>query len=236
MTASHVPQGMRIDLSSLHVHPVDRAAEMLPLRWYDDAIPYEFPECEQNVHSTDGIHLKYESRPRWGEFYHLAGEGARRKAGLAAHAARGPPGRVRNPLPARACGRTGGLSQNRSVVQAPRGFVGDGSPRCTLEGGSTTDMIHSRVTVVDFDGDGLADLLVGGARGAILAYRNRGTNTQPSFPAAELVFTDDGKPLDVGWSAAPLAVDWDGDGKFDLLCGAERNRVLFLSQCRTGSW
>jgi hypothetical protein len=89
-------------------------------------------------------------------------------------------------------------------------------------------MIHSRVTVADWDGDGLPDLLVGGARGQVLFYPNRGTRTKPEFPYARLVYTDDGKPLDVGWSAAPLAVDWDGDGKIDLLCGAERNRILFF--------
>ena len=32
---------------------------------------------------------------------------------------------------------------------------------------SSTDMIHSRVAVADFNGDGLPDLFVGGARGAI---------------------------------------------------------------------
>jgi hypothetical protein len=41
------------------------------------------------------------------------------------------------------------------------------------------------------------------------------------------MFTDDGKPLDVGQSAAPLVVDWDGDGVQDLLCGAERSRVVW---------
>lgn len=61
----------------------------------------------------------------------------------------------------------------------------------------------------------------------MLAYPNLGTRTAPRFPAAQLVFTDNDKPLDVGWSAAPLAVDWDGDGRTDLLCGAGRNRILF---------
>ena len=35
----------------------------------------EFPECEQNVNDTDGVHLRYERRPRWGDFYNLSGKG-----------------------------------------------------------------------------------------------------------------------------------------------------------------
>ncbi|MBI3466587.1 MAG: VCBS repeat-containing protein [Planctomycetes bacterium] len=88
-------------------------------------------------------------------------------------------------------------------------------------------MIHSRVTVTDWNADGLSDLLIGGARGGVLFYPNMGTRAEPRFPFARLVTTADGRPLDVGWSAAPLAVDWNGDGLTDLLCGAERNRILY---------
>ena len=102
-------------------------------------------------------------------------------------------------------------------------------------GDSSTDMIHSRVTVTDFNGDELPDLMIGGARGAVLAYPNCGTRTKPEFSAAQLVFTVENKPLDVGWSAAPLAVDWDGDGKTDLLCGGERNRILFYRNVSDGA-
>ena len=80
LTPVDLPPGRRIDLSSLAVVPVDRAAGLarphsLPLRWYDDSVPYEFPECEQNINDTDGVHLRYERRPRWGDFYNLSGKG-----------------------------------------------------------------------------------------------------------------------------------------------------------------
>ena len=88
-------------------------------------------------------------------------------------------------------------------------------------------MIHSRVTVADWNADGLADMLIGGSKGQVLFYPNWGTKMEPRFSYAQLVMTADGKPLDVGWGAAPLAVDWDGDGLLDLLCGCERNRILF---------
>src|SRR5205085_579316 len=112
----------------------------LPFRWYDDAIPYDFPECEQNIHATDGLRLQFVSRPRWGGFYNLLGEG---KGGRLVwlHTQEGrhdswyaisfrllPKGRVPDRL-------------------APRGFVGDGSHRCAPLGHSTTGVIHSRVAV-----------------------------------------------------------------------------------------
>jgi hypothetical protein len=225
IAAADFTRDRRIDLGSLQVVRCDRAtgkelSPPLPLRWYDDAIPYDFPECEQNVHATDGVHLTYISRPRWGEFYNLLGDGrSGRLVWLHTQIADTP-----------ACYAISfKLLPNRETPTEPppRGFVGDGSHRCRPTGASTTGMIHSRVAVADWDADGLADLLIGGATGHVLFYPNRGTKLEPRYSYARLVNTDDARPLDVGWSAAPLAVDWDGDGRLDLLCGCERNRILY---------
>jgi hypothetical protein len=217
--------GRRIDLASLRVVRVDGAggkeiSEPLPLRWYDDSIPVDFPECEQNAHATDGTHLTFISRPHWGEFYNLLGEGAsgrlvwlhRQEKEEAAYYEVSF-----RPLPA----------GEVPAQPPPRGFVGDVSPRCLPTGATSTGMIHSRVCVSDWNADGLPDLLVGGSTGKILFYPNRGTKSEPRYSYARLVTTTDGKPLDVGWSSAPLVVDWDGDGLVDLLSGAERNCILF---------
>ena len=224
---------MRIDLSSLTVFPVDaslasKTGHSLPVRWYDDSIPYNFPEYEQNVNNTDGKHLTPLIYPRWGDFYNLSGKGrGGRLVWLHTQTGnRSASYEIRYRLVPEHATRT--ADEQAALGRPPRGFVGDGSHRCGPVGDSSTDMIHGRVTVTDFNGDGLQDLLIGGGRGAVLAYPNLGTKRSPRFPSAELVFTNDHKPLDVGWSAAPLAVDWDGDGRTDLLCGAERNRILFF--------
>jgi hypothetical protein len=226
LAAPDIPPGRRVDPASFQVVRWDaKAGRALgrpwPVRWYDDSIPYDFPECEQNVHATDGLNLRFETRPRWGDFYNVLGDG---KSGriVWTHRQQG-----HEPSYYAITFRLLPKGQRPTRV-APRGFVGDGSHRCAPVGASTTGMIHSRVTAADWDGDELADLLIGGSRGHILLYRNLGTRAGPKFGAPQLLLTADGKPLDVGWGAAPCAVDWDGDGLTDLLCGAERNCVLFF--------
>jgi hypothetical protein len=223
--AADFGRNQSIDLPSLTVVRFDRETGKelsgpLPLRWYDDAIPYDFPECEQNVHATDGVHLTFVSRQRWGEFFNLVGDGrAGRLVWLHTQ---------ENDAPACYAISFRLLPAGTTPSEPPpRGFVGDGSHRCRRNGASTTGMIHSRVAVADWNADGLVDLLIGGATGHVLFYPNRGTKLEPRYSYAQLVMTADGRPLDVGWSAAPLAVDWDGDGRIDLLSGCERNRILF---------
>jgi hypothetical protein len=221
----------RIDLASLRVVRYDPATEKevstpLPWRWYDDAIPYDFPECEQNAHATDGPSLRFVSHPRWGDFYNLLGDGASGRL-VWTHTQQGRAAAVyrisASLLPK-------GQSPDRLP---PRGFVGDGSHRCSETAASTTGMYLGRLAVVDWDADGLLDLLIGGSRGQVLFYPNRGTRQRPEFPYARLVFTADGKPLDVGFSSSPLTVDWDGDGLTDIISGTERNRALFFRNTGT---
>ena len=50
-----------------------RGAFDVPSRWYDAAIPYEFPEVEMNVSSTGGK-LNYITRTRLGYFYDCLGD------------------------------------------------------------------------------------------------------------------------------------------------------------------
>ena len=64
-----------------------------------------------------------------------------------------------------------------------------------------------------------------------------------SFLSAEMVeFTAagallcDGSRIDVGSYAAPLAVDWNGDGKKDLICGQyDYGRIRFYPNVGTNS-
>lgn len=225
--SSELQEGETIDLATLEVVPWNVAAheakgQPLPLRWYDDAIGIDFLEAEQNAHSTNGVDLTYTPRPRWGDFYNVLGD-ARSGRLVWVHTQQG------NLASTYRVSFRAVRSEDYVPRLAPKGLVGNGAPRCTQLGSSTTGMIHSRVDVVDWNHDGLLDLLVGGSKGQVLFYRNLGTKINPVFGPPRLVLLDDGRPLDVGWSSAPRAIDWNQDGKLDLLSGAERNRILFFA-------
>ena len=228
-------EGLRPDLASLRLirfdpqtgRPVHQTKYAfgeteydIPWRWYDDAIGYDFQEMEANLEATSG-ELPFTAIPRFGYFYDCVGDWERGHLAF-----------VHKQIddgPAWYAALFSTLPEGRGPETVPpRGFLGDGLNRCTPEGDSSTGLIHSRVDVADWDGDALFDLVVGCGRGGVVWYPNRGERGNPRFPFSRLVKTEDGKPLDIGWSAAPHVVDWDGDGLSDLLVGGEWNRVAFF--------
>lgn len=77
--------------------------------------------------------------------------------------------------------------------------------------------------LVDWDADGLTDLVCGSFKGGVFLYRNNGQAGKPSFEAAQVLIPagkiDPAKAKfpNIGCYADP--VDYDGDGKLDLLVG-----------------
>jgi hypothetical protein len=75
--------------------------------------------------------------------------------------------------------------------------------------------------LVDLDGDGDLDMMVGEASGQLNQYRNVGSARVPRF---ELV-TDTFQGIDVGRRSAPVFGDLDGDGRPEMLLGSEDGGV-----------
>ncbi|UCD76838.1 MAG: VCBS repeat-containing protein [Phycisphaerales bacterium] len=76
---------------------------------------------------------------------------------------------------------------------------------------------------VYWDGDDAKDLLVGVSDGTIKIYLNVGTDDDPTFDAG--TFLQVGEPdlkvdIDVGKRPTPSMVDWNNDGRKDLVTGA----------------
>lgn len=189
-----------------------------PFRWYDAAIPYDFPEFAGAISRTQGK-IRRKIQIRGGYVYNALGDWRRGRLAWM-HTTR--PGRESwyavyfNLLPKDA----------EPAQLPPRGWIGDGLPRCDRKAATSMGADHCRVTLDDFNGDGLVDLVVGENYGHVLWWPNLGTKKEPRYAYGKLVPCEDG-PLDAGIGAAPKIVDWDGDGARDLLVGAHWNRLLF---------
>lgn len=90
----------------------------------------------------------------------------------------------------------------------------------------------SSVHAVDWDGDGLIDLLIGDIGGNVYLVPNEGTREKYAF-GKERQLQAGGKPLRVNGDAGPFVCDWDGDGTPDLLVGAGDGSVWFYRNIGT---
>ncbi|NUB17432.1 hypothetical protein GAY28_37385, partial [Azospirillum brasilense] len=99
---------------------------------------------------------------------------------------------------------------------------------CTLAGPNPFGLGNSggqaSPSMVDIDGDGDLDILVGNVTGDTAVYRNVGTATAPSFT---LIGTNPFGLSNAGMMGSPSIVDIDGDGDLDALVGAFTSITLF---------
>ncbi|MFH1758172.1 MAG: FG-GAP-like repeat-containing protein [Pseudomonadota bacterium] len=79
-------------------------------------------------------------------------------------------------------------------------------------------MGRAEKVVADWNGDGLYDLILGDRDGFVTVYLNQGTNAAPRY-AVGMKLRGGGKEIKVKNPSAPYLVDWNGDGKIDLLVG-----------------
>jgi hypothetical protein len=93
--------------------------------------------------------------------------------------------------------------------------------------------------VFDWDRDGKQDLVVGLADGRVQVFPNVATNTAPAFGNPTYITVGPAgtkAELDVGVRATPDIVDWNNDGREDLVVGALDGKVrILLDQATVGA-
>jgi hypothetical protein len=104
-----------------------------------------------------------------------------------------------------------------------------GKPRLLNAGGKPIQVPHGDAGpfAVDWDGDGKIDLLVGAGDGSVWFYRNIGTTKAPELAAGVQLVPPGSSGYGADASSEPrrgvrakvCAVDWNGDGRLDLLVG-----------------
>jgi len=98
----------------------------------------------------------------------------------------------------------------------------------TADGSLVSAGGYAAPVVVDWNGDNLKDLLVGGDDGRVALYLNAGDDAAPVLQFAKVLYADKKKQRVV-----PFPVDWDADGDLDLLI-ARNKKILLLTNDGSG--
>jgi WD40 repeat protein len=80
---------------------------------------------------------------------------------------------------------------------------------------------------VDWNNDGKKDLIVGDTDGKVRIYLNTGTDASPVFNGFTYLQAGDADFTSYGHTA-PCIVDWNNDGKKDILCGGAGGCVYLM--------
>ena len=112
--------------------------------------------------------------------------------------------------------------RNDGAAGVARWVLGDTALVRITRGSSTAPVL------VDLDGDGDLDLVIGEASGTLNFYRNDGSRRAANF----VLGSDAWQDIDVGRRAAPAFGDLDNDGDLDLLVGGEDGGIAWRN---TGS-
>ncbi|HSI15641.1 MAG TPA: VCBS repeat-containing protein [Chthoniobacter sp.] len=120
-------------------------------------------------------------------------------------------------------------------------------PNGSIQGPAEAKWGYTTLSVADWDGDGLPDLIVNSIWGQVVWYRNIGTRTAPKLAAAQPIEVEwqgdapkltwgwqkpKGKALLTQWRTTPVVVDWNHDGLVDLVMLDQEGYLSFFERAK----
>lgn len=125
-------------------------------------------------------------------------------------------------------------------------------PNGSIQGPCESKWGYATISVADWDGDGLPDLMLNNTMGQVMWWRNIGTRTQPRLDFMRRVEVEwDGeqpelawgwmkpgnqanpKALLTQWRTTPVMFDWTGDGLTDLMMLDHEGYLALFAQEKT---
>lgn len=139
---------------------------------------------------------------------------------------------------------------------APRRLEADGKvirimagPNGSIQGPAEAKWGYTTLSIADWNGDGLPDLIVNSILGKVVWYQNIGTRKAPKLASAKPVEVEwngpqpelawgwlrpEGKGLLTQWRTTPVAVDWNKDGLVDLVMLDQEGYLAFFERKKQG--
>jgi len=135
------------------------------------------------------------------------------------------------------------LEADGKVIRIMAGPNGSIQGPCEAKWGYTT------LSIADWDGDGLPDIIANSIWGKVQWYRNVGTRNKPRLAAARPIEVEwegpppalaygwlraEGKELLTQWRTTPVAVNWNKDGLVDLIMLDQAGYLALFERARHG--
>lgn len=137
---------------------------------------------------------------------------------------------------------------------APKYLEADGKvirpmagPNGSIQGPCEAKWGYTTLSIADWDGDGLPDILINSILGKVVWFKNIGTRKSPKLAAAQPIEVEwngpqptlaygwlrpEGKALLTQWRTTPVAVDWNRDGLTDLVMLDQEGYLAFFERAK----
>ncbi len=120
-------------------------------------------------------------------------------------------------------------------------------PNGSIQGPCEAKWGYTTLSVADWDGDGLPDIVANSIWGKVVWYRNAGSRKRPKLAAAQPVtiawegkppkpawnwWQPEGNQLATQWRTSPVAIDWNRDGLGDLVMLDREGYLAFFERAK----